>query len=165
MRTPDITLAVVVGGLYAVGFLLMMQRSLIRIVLGFVLLGHGTNLLLLSAGRPGDPPLTGGGTAESGRYADPLPQAMALTSVVITFGLTAFLLALAYRSWWLTGHDEVRDDVEDRRIGTARERADSAERGTGARSVEAGEPEGTDDADDAAHHPPEENRYPPEENR
>ncbi|MBQ0986992.1 Na(+)/H(+) antiporter subunit C [Streptomyces sp. F63] len=148
MRTPDVVLAVVVGGLYAVGFLLMMQRSLMRIVLGFILLGHGTNLLLLSAGRPGEPPLTDGSSAEPGRYADPLPQAMALTSVVITFGLTAFLLALAYRSWWLTGHDEVQDDVEDRRIGTARERAGPAEpetgaRTSGARSSEAGGQDGT----------------------
>ncbi|WP_078843279.1 Na(+)/H(+) antiporter subunit C [Streptomyces albus] len=151
MRTPDIVLAVVVGGLFAVGFLLMMQRSLMRIVLGFILLGHGTNLLLLSAGRPGEPPLTDGSAAEPGRYADPLPQAMALTSVVITFGLTAFLLALAYRSWWLTGHDEVRDDVEDRRIGTARERARPAAPAAGAgwpgasgsRPSTAGGPDGT----------------------
>ncbi len=51
---------------------------------------------------------------------------MALTSIVITFGLTTFLVALAYRSWLLSGHDEVRDDVEDRRIGSAAERAPSA---------------------------------------
>lgn len=47
---------------------------------------------------------------------DPLPQALALTAIVITFALTTFLLALAYRSWMLLGHDEVQDDVEDRRI-------------------------------------------------
>lgn len=50
---------------------------------------------------------------------------MALTAIVITFGLTAFLMALAYRSWRLSGHDEVHDDVEDRLIGTARERAEA----------------------------------------
>ena len=48
--------------------------------------------------------------------SDPLPHAMILTAIVITFGMTAFLLAMAYRSWYLTGHDEVQDDVEDRRI-------------------------------------------------
>jgi multicomponent Na+:H+ antiporter subunit C len=48
--------------------------------------------------------------------ADPLPQAMVLTAIVITFGVTAFLLALAFRSWLLTGEDFVQDDVEDRRI-------------------------------------------------
>jgi multicomponent Na+:H+ antiporter subunit C len=48
--------------------------------------------------------------------ADPLPQAMVLTAIVITFGVSAFLLALAYRSWVLTQQDEVQDDVEDRRV-------------------------------------------------
>ena len=53
---------------------------------------------------------------EGREVADPLPQALALTAIVISFGLTAFLLALAYRSWQLTGDDLVEDDVEDRRI-------------------------------------------------
>ncbi len=48
--------------------------------------------------------------------ADPLPQAMILTAIVITLGVTAFLLAMAYRSWQLQGNDEVQDDAEDRRI-------------------------------------------------
>ena len=123
MRTLDVTMAVTVGFLFAAGFYLMLQRPLMRIVLGFVVLGHGTNLLLLVAGGgPGDPPLVKG-AQDFERFADPLPQAMALTSIVITFGLTAFLMALSYRSWRLTGHDEVQDDLEDRLVGTARERA------------------------------------------
>ena len=60
-----------------------------------------------------DRPPAGAGTA------DPLPQAMVLTAIVITFGVTAFLLALAFRSWLLTGEDFVQDDVEDRRIAAA----------------------------------------------
>ncbi|PWJ03491.1 Na(+)/H(+) antiporter subunit C [Streptomyces sp. NWU49] len=125
VSTIDVTLALVVGGLFAVGFYLMLQRSLMRIVLGFLILGHGTNLLLLvGGGTPGLPPVLDGTSADPDRIADPLPQAMALTSIVITFGLTAFLMALAYRSWYLTGNDEVPDDPEDRRIGTIRERAD-----------------------------------------
>ncbi|CAM5296786.1 Na(+)/H(+) antiporter subunit C [Streptomyces pilosus] len=122
MNSVDVTMALVVGGLFTAGFHLMLQRSLMRIVFGFILLGHGTNLLLLVVGgSPGRPPVVQGeGTAPT---ADPLPQAMALTAIVITFGLTVFLVALAYRSWRLSGHDEVRDDLEDRRIGTARERA------------------------------------------
>lgn len=126
MNTVDATMALVVGGLFAIGFYLMLQRSLMRIVLGFILLGHGTNLLLLVAGgTPGRPPVLDGSTDASARIADPLPQAMALTAIVITFGLTAFLTALAYRSWRLSGHDEVHDDVEDRLIGTVRERAEA----------------------------------------
>lgn len=124
MRTLDVTMAVTVGTLFAVGFYLMLQRPLMRIVLGFIVLGHGTNLLLLVAGGgPGEPPIVKNASGDLERFADPLPQAMALTSIVITFGLTALLMGLAYRAWRLSGHDEVQDDLEDRLIGTARERA------------------------------------------
>ncbi|MFV2177785.1 Na(+)/H(+) antiporter subunit C [Actinomadura sp. LOL_016] len=122
MTGPTITLTIAVAVLFATGFHLMLQRSLVRIVVGFMLLGHGANLvLLLAGGSSGSPPLLGGD--DDRETADPLPQAMALTAIVITFGVTAFLLALAYRSQLLTGQDEVQDDVEDRRI-CAEERAD-----------------------------------------
>jgi multicomponent Na+:H+ antiporter subunit C len=119
-------MALVIGGLFAAGVHLLLQRSLMRIVLGIILLGHGANLLLLEAGgRLGDPPITGGGRdVDVAAHSDPLPQAMALTAIVITFGVTTFLLALSHRSWRLTGHDEVQDDAEDRRIGDVAERAD-----------------------------------------
>jgi multicomponent Na+:H+ antiporter subunit C len=107
-------IAVLVGLLYAVGTYLLLQRSLTRIVLGLALMGHGANLLLLFAGgAPGRAAIVGTG---AGPVADPLPQALALTAIVITFGVTAFLLALAYRSWQLRHDDEVEDDLEDRRI-------------------------------------------------
>jgi multicomponent Na+:H+ antiporter subunit C len=77
------------------------------------------NLLILLGGAYGGPPIVGV-TPES-RMSDPLTQAMILTAIVITLGMTAFLLAMAYRSWLLNGHDDVQDDVEDRRI---RERAE-----------------------------------------
>lgn len=109
-----LVLALTVGALYAAGAYLVLQRALTRIVLGLALLGHGANLLLLLAGgRAGRAPIVGAG---DGPVADPLPQALALTAIVITFGITAFLLALAYRSWLLRRDDEVEDDVEDRRI-------------------------------------------------
>ena len=108
-----VTLAIAAGGLYAVGTYLLLQRTLTRVVLGLALLGHGANLLLLLAGgRAGGAPIIGGDDA----LADPLPQALALTAIVITFGVTGFLLALAYRSWQLRRDDEVEDDLEDRRI-------------------------------------------------
>ena len=108
-----LVLALGIGVLYASGAYLMMQRSLTRIVIGLALIGHGANLLLLLAGgRAGDPPFVG----ESGPVSDPLPQALALTAIVITFAVSAFLLALAYRSWQLRRDDEVQDDIEDRRI-------------------------------------------------
>jgi multicomponent Na+:H+ antiporter subunit C len=119
--TANLTLALLIGVLYTVGTYLLLQRTLTRVVIGLGLLSHGANLLLLQAGGPaGAVPFIGGdggGTAGVlGGTADPLPQAMVLTAIVITFGVSAFLLALAYRSWVLNGEDEVRDDVEDRRV-------------------------------------------------
>lgn len=115
MTTVNLAMAIVLGGLYAAGFYLLMQRSLMRILLGIVILGHGANLMLqLAGGPPARAPMLG--DADPRAMADPLPQAMALTAIVITFALTTFLLALAYRSWVLLGHDEVQDDVEDRRV-------------------------------------------------
>ena len=114
-----LTLAVVIGALYALGTYLLLQRNLTRIVLGLVIMGHGANLLLLVAGgRAGSAPFIG--TAPESDFADPLPQAMALTAIVITFGVAALLLALAYRSWMLRRDDDVEDDVEDRRIARTR---------------------------------------------
>ena len=108
-------IALAAGALFATGTYLVLQRLLSRIIVGLGLIAHGANLVLLgSGGIPGDPPIideTGGGN-----FADPLEQALVLTAIVITFGITAFLLALAYRSWTELGSDEVEDDVEDRRI-------------------------------------------------
>jgi multicomponent Na+:H+ antiporter subunit C len=59
--------------------------------------------------------------ADPAAVSDPLPQALVLTAIVITFGVTAFLLALALRSWLLTGSDAVEDDIEDRRIARRRQ--------------------------------------------
>ncbi len=109
-----IVLVITVTALYGVGSYLLMQRNLSRIVIGLAMLGHGANLLLLmGGGRAGRAPLVGVG---SGAASDPLPQALALTAIVITFGVSAYLLTMAYRNWLMTDTDEVEDDVEDRRI-------------------------------------------------
>jgi multicomponent Na+:H+ antiporter subunit C len=119
-----LTLAVLVAVLFAGGTYLLLHRTLTRIILGIGLWGYAVNvLLLMSGGRAGAPPLIDASTPEAA-FADPLPQAMALTAIVISFAMTAFLLALAYRSWTLTGDDEAEDDIEDRRIATlARQRS------------------------------------------
>jgi multicomponent Na+:H+ antiporter subunit C len=119
-----VLLAGVAAVLFACGTWLLMQRRLSRIIIGVGLLGHGANLLLVTAGgRGGRAPIIG--ADGFGDYSDPLPQALALTAIVITFGVTAFLLALGYRSWQITGDDQVEDDVEDRVV--ARLEADRAE--------------------------------------
>jgi multicomponent Na+:H+ antiporter subunit C len=112
-----VMLAAVAAALFAIGTYLLLQRKLSRIIIGLGVLTHGANVLLITAGRRGDPPIIGRG--DSGNFADPLPQALALTAIVITFGVTTLLLALAYRSWLLTDDDEVQDDVGDRAISGA----------------------------------------------
>ena len=111
----SVALIVAVGGLVAVGVYLITARSLSRIILGFSLIGHAAVLALLAAGGPaGAPPLADRSTPDAA--ANPLPQALSLTAIVISFGLTLFLLALARRQHTLTGDDLVEDDLEDRRI-------------------------------------------------
>ncbi|MET7970725.1 Na(+)/H(+) antiporter subunit C [Micromonospora sp. NPDC005305] len=117
---PTLVLVIAVGVLVATGVTLLLERSLTRILLGVILLGNGVNLLILLGGRSGAAPLVGAAPAPA--MSDALPQAMVLTAVVITFGLTAFLLAVAYRSWYLSGDDEVQDDLEDRQIVRLAER-------------------------------------------
>lgn len=110
----NVVLAATAGFLFAAGTYLVLQRKLSRIIIGIGLMGHGANILLVSSGRRGTPPLIGKGDPSD--FADPLPQALTLTAIVISFGVTALLLAFAYRSWLLTADDEVSDDLEDRAI-------------------------------------------------
>lgn len=112
----SVLLAFAAAMLFATGTFLLLQRRLSRIIIGIGLIGHGSNILLLTSGRSGRglPPIIGAG--DPADFSDPLPQALALTSIVITFGVTAFLFALGYRSWKLTNDDIVEDDVEDRYI-------------------------------------------------
>ncbi len=117
--TPTIVLPVMIGGLYAAGVYLLLDRSLTRVLLGFVLLGNATNLLLLSSGGPaGLAPILGYSDAEE--INDPLPQALILTAIVITFGVCAFLLAIIHRSWRLVREEVVGTDEEDRRVAARR---------------------------------------------
>ena len=113
--TPTIVFPVIIGGLYAAGVYLLLDRSLTRVLVGFLLLGNATNLLLLSAGGPGGlAPILG--YAEPEEMSDPLPQALILTAIVITFGITAFVLAMIHRSWALARNEAVANDEEDRRV-------------------------------------------------
>jgi multicomponent Na+:H+ antiporter subunit C len=105
--------AVLAGVLAAIGVAQLLQRTLTRIIIGAALLGQAANLVLLIAGgAPGGPPLVG----QEGPISDPLPQALALTAIVITFAILSFLLGLAWRAARLTGEDRVEDEVEDLRI-------------------------------------------------
>ncbi|MBU6534005.1 Na(+)/H(+) antiporter subunit C [Streptomyces sp. NPDC057245] len=114
--TVSLSLLVTAAVLNAVGAVLLLTRSLTRILLGAVVLGNGVNLLVLAAtGSAGDAPLLYSHIIRN-RVTDPLPQAIALTAIVITLATTAFLLAMAYRSHQVTGSDEISDDTEDRLV-------------------------------------------------
>lgn len=107
----SLLVAATAAALVGIGTYLVLQRQLSRIIIGIGLISHGANLLLATSGRRGRAPFIG--SRPEAELADPLPHALTLTAIVIAFGVTALLLALAYRSWLLTADDEVADDLED----------------------------------------------------
>lgn len=112
----NLTLLTVMGALYACGIYLILERSLTRVLLGLMLLANATNLLILATGGyAGMAPFFSKET-DPGAYNDPLPQALILTSIVISFAVTAFMLGIIYRTWVLARQDEIPDDLEDRRV-------------------------------------------------
>ncbi|HWI31493.1 MAG TPA: Na(+)/H(+) antiporter subunit C [Microbacterium sp.] len=109
----SLTLIVIMAVLFACGVYAMLERSLTRVLIGFLLLGNAANLLLLIVmGQPGVAPFFGA-AASPEEMSDPLPQALTLTAIVITFAVSAFLLAMIYRSWQLGQADTFEDDLDD----------------------------------------------------
>ena len=103
-------IAMAIGTVTGVGVYLALSRDLLRCVIGLALLGNGINLLLFAAGRLNGsaPPVIGAGEVALAAAANPLPQALVLTAIVISFALLCFSLALALRIMQ-TGES---DDVE-----------------------------------------------------
>jgi multicomponent Na+:H+ antiporter subunit C len=112
----NLTLLMVMGALYACGIYLILERSLTRVLLGLMLLTNATNLLILTTGGYAGLAPFFNKDIGANEYADPLPQALILTSIVISFAVTAFMLGIIYRTWVLARQDEIQDDVEDRRV-------------------------------------------------
>jgi multicomponent Na+:H+ antiporter subunit C len=109
----EILLAVASGVLYMAGIYLMLRRRLAQLIIGLGLLSNGTNILIFAAGgltRSHPPVVPQGASQLAAPYADPVPQALVLTAIVIGFGLLAFSLVLAHRVHATTGSDDV-DDV------------------------------------------------------
>jgi len=106
-------LALASGVLYAAGIYMMLRRRLAQLIIGIGLLSNGTNLLIFTAGgltRARPPVVPEGAAALEQPYADPVPQALVLTAIVIGFGLLAFSLVLTDRVHQIAGTDDV-DDV------------------------------------------------------
>ncbi|MCU1532779.1 MAG: Na(+)/H(+) antiporter subunit [Arthrobacter sp.] len=112
----NLTLLTVMGALYACGIYLILERSLTRVLLGLMLLANATNLLILATGGYAGLAPMFSKDIDPRDYNDPLPQALILTSIVISFAVTAFMLGIIYRTWVLARQDEILDDAEDRRV-------------------------------------------------
>jgi len=98
----DYVVAALVGCFVALGVYMLLSRSLIRMLLGVVVLGNGVNLLIFTAGRLTleiAPIVPQGLDTPAGPIANPLPQALILTAIVIGFAMFSFLLVLAYRAY------------------------------------------------------------------
>ncbi|MEW6624197.1 MAG: Na(+)/H(+) antiporter subunit C [Bacillota bacterium] len=101
----EILMAVVIGVLFATGTYLLLCRSMLRVVLGTMVMSHGALLMILTMGKlkRGTPPIL----MDAAAYTDPLPQALILTAIVIGFGVTAFILVLAYRAYTALNTDDL----------------------------------------------------------
>jgi len=116
--TTNLVLALTIGGLFAAGVYLMLSRNLIRVILGFLLAGHGVNLLLLSTATDGAPPIVGEPTGGE-PLSDPIPQALILTSIVISLAVSTFLFAMAFRNYLVTRQPELDDEPADEDLAGA----------------------------------------------
>lgn len=106
----EFIISILAGVLFATAIYNLLQKQFLRLVIGSVLFSHGAHLFLLTMGelKRGNPPILTEGVSD---YADPLPQALILTSIVISFGITSLLLVLAYR----TAEENNTDNMEQLR--------------------------------------------------
>ncbi len=112
----EVLVALTIGSLFAAGVFLMLRPVGFPVVQGLMLVSHGINLLLVAMGRIrlGEAPLLDKGAPPPPSVADPLAQALVLTAIVISFGMTAFLLVLVYR-----GYQRGRTERVDLEVGDA----------------------------------------------
>ncbi len=102
----ELLIALIIGVLTACGIYLSLRGRTFSVVLGLTFLSYAVNVFLLVMGRLtiGAPPIIADGIT---RYADPLPQALVLTAIVISFGMTAFVIVLALKAFSEMGSDHV----------------------------------------------------------
>ncbi len=106
----ELLLVLLVGILYSAGIFMMLRRSMVKLLLGLLLLGNGANILIFLMGglTKGKPPIIGEAEKTlTGAYADPVPQALILTAIVISFALTAFAIILLKKVYATTGSDDL----------------------------------------------------------
>ena len=105
----ELILAIVAGSLYACGLYLMLRRRLVQLIIGLSLLANGSNILIFAAAgvTRGQPPIVEDAAVTAASFADPVPQSLILTSIVIGFGVLAFALVLAHRVHASAGSDDI----------------------------------------------------------
>ena len=111
----EFAMAIAIGSLYAAGAYLLMRRNLVKLILGIVFIGHAANLMIFTAagltqGEPSFVPPGASGLPPTS--ADPLPQALILTAIVIGFGVLAFTLVMAQRADKMIGTEDL-DEMKD----------------------------------------------------
>lgn len=108
-------IAIVIGTLVASGIYLLLRARTFPVVLGLALLSYAVNLFLLATGRFGNvaPSIVPPGPIDPAAYADPLPQALVLTAIVIGFAMTAFVVILSVRAYMEMGSDHVDGEPDD----------------------------------------------------
>lgn len=122
----EVLFALMIGTLYGCALYLLLRRSIVKLAVGLILIGNGANLLIFSAGGlvRGRPPLVPEGTsAVAAPYADPLPQALILTAIVISFGVLVFAVALIYQTYRALATDDLDDLTTTDRLGEVSESA------------------------------------------
>lgn len=122
----ELLLAMLAGVLYASGLYLMLRRRLAQLIIGLSLLSNGSNILILSAAgvTRGKPPLISTGVSAD-QFADPVPQSLILTAIVIGFGVLAFSLVLAHRVHESAGSDDI-DEIGPDSASVPSDRPDAA---------------------------------------
>ncbi|RZS97220.1 Na+/H+ antiporter subunit C [Cecembia calidifontis] len=106
----ELLLIFIIGLLHASGIYMLLRRSMFKIIIGLILLGNGVNLLIFLLGKltKGHPPvIEDGAKIFTEIYADPLPQALILTAIVIGFGLQSFAIILIKRVYQVLGTDDL----------------------------------------------------------
>ncbi len=100
----ELLIAIAIGLLSACGLYLVLRQRTFPLIVGLSLLSYAVNLFLFASGRlaPGLPPII---SKTAAAYTDPLPQALVLTAIVISFGMTAVIVLMALGAWLTAGHD------------------------------------------------------------
>lgn len=108
----ELVLVILIAVLYSAGFYMLLRRSMVKLLLGITLLGNGVNLLIFLLGRitKGLPPVMDeANSVFTEIYADPIPQALILTAIVISFGFQSFAIVLLKRVYALLNTDDLDD--------------------------------------------------------